>query len=46
LPSRNAAVAADTSGGGVDQTRVAAGVMEDPRAMLKRMNALLERVLA
>ena len=30
----------------LDQARVAAGVMEDPRAMLKRMNALLERVLA
>ena len=30
----------------LDNARVAAGVMEDPRAMLKRMNALLERVLA
>ena len=30
----------------LDQARVAAGVMEDPRAMLKRMNSLLERVLA
>jgi TNF receptor-associated protein 1 len=30
----------------LDNARVAAGVMEDPRAMLKRMNSLLERVLA
>jgi TNF receptor-associated protein 1 len=29
-----------------DQARMAAGVMEDPRALLKRMNQLLERVLA
>jgi molecular chaperone HtpG len=30
----------------LDNARVAAGVLEDPRTMLKRMNQLLERVLA
>lgn len=30
----------------LDNARVAAGVLEDPRTMLKRMNSLLERVLA
>ena len=29
----------------LDNARVAAGLLEDPRAMLKRMNQLLERVL-
>jgi TNF receptor-associated protein 1 len=29
-----------------DNARVAAGLLEDPRAMLKRLNELLERVLA
>jgi len=29
-----------------DNARVAAGLMEDPRAMLKRLNELLEKVLA
>ncbi len=29
----------------LDNARVSAGLLEDPRAMLKRMNALLERVL-
>jgi molecular chaperone HtpG len=29
-----------------DNARVAAGVLEDPRAMLKRLNELLEKVLA
>ncbi len=30
----------------LDNARVAAGLLEDPRTMLKRMNELLERVLA
>jgi HSP90 family molecular chaperone len=29
----------------LDNARVSAGLLEDPRAMLKRMNELLERVL-
>ena len=37
--------AADIAETILDQARVAAGVMEDPRALLKRMNTLLERVL-
>ncbi len=43
---KDAAFAADIAETILDQARVAAGVMEDPRALLKRMNALLERVLA
>ena len=30
----------------LDNARVAAGLMEDPRSMVKRMNELLEAVLA
>jgi len=29
----------------LDNARVAAGLLEDPRAMLQRLNELLERVL-
>ena len=29
----------------LDNARVAAGLLEDPRTMLKRLNDLLERVL-
>ena len=29
-----------------DTARVAAGLLDDPRAMLKRLNELLEKVLA
>ena len=43
---KDAPFAADIAGTILDQARVAAGVMEDPRALLKRMNTLLERVLA
>lgn len=43
---KDATFAADVAETILDQARVAAGVMEDPRALLKRMNALLERVLA
>jgi molecular chaperone HtpG len=43
---KDATFAADIAETILDQARVAAGVMEDPRAMLKRMNSLLERVLA
>ena len=30
----------------LDNARVAAGLLEDPRAMLTRLNQLLEKVLA
>jgi len=43
---KDAAFAGDVAATILDQARVAAGVMEDPRALLKRMNSLLERVLA
>jgi molecular chaperone HtpG len=43
---KDAVFAGDIAETILDQARVAAGVMEDPRALLKRMNALLERVLA
>jgi TNF receptor-associated protein 1 len=43
---KDTAFAGDIAATILDQARVAAGVMEDPRAMLKRMNSLLERVLA
>ncbi|HTH49601.1 MAG TPA: molecular chaperone HtpG, partial [Candidatus Limnocylindria bacterium] len=43
---KDAAFATEVAETILDQARVAAGVMEDPRAMLKRMNSLLERVLA
>ena len=43
---KDAAFATEIAETILDQARVAAGVMEDPRAMLKRMNSLLERVLA
>jgi molecular chaperone HtpG len=43
---KDTAFAGDIAATILDQARVAAGVMEDPRALLKRMNALLERVLA
>lgn len=43
---KDASFAGDIAATILDQARVAAGVMEDPRALLKRMNTLLERVLA
>ncbi len=43
---KDASFAGDVAATILDQARVAAGVMEDPRALLKRMNSLLERVLA
>ncbi len=43
---KDLAFAGDVAATILDQARVAAGVMEDPRALLKRMNTLLERVLA
>jgi hypothetical protein len=30
----------------LDNARVAAGILEDPRTMLRRLNQLLEKVLA
>ena len=42
----DAALAGSVAEQVLDNARVAAGLMEDPRAMLKRMNELLEKVLA
>ena len=39
------ALAAEVAEQLLDNARVAAGLLEDPRTMLKRLNALLERVL-
>ena len=41
----DAALAAKVAEQVLDNARVAAGLMEDPRAMLKRLNELLEQVL-
>ncbi|HWH71384.1 MAG TPA: molecular chaperone HtpG [Candidatus Sulfotelmatobacter sp.] len=41
----DAALAAKVAEQVLDNARVAAGLLEDPRAMLKRLNELLERVL-
>lgn len=46
MRQKDAAFAGQVTEQILDNARVAAGVMEDPRAMLKRMNSLLERVLA
>lgn len=43
---KDAALAATVAGQLLDNARVAAGLLEDPRAMLARMNSLLEKVLA
>jgi hypothetical protein len=39
------ALAASVAEQVLDNARVAAGVLEDPRTMLNRLNQLLERVL-
>jgi len=46
MRQKDAALAAQVAEQVLDNARVAAGILEDPRAMLKRMNQLLERVLA
>jgi molecular chaperone HtpG len=43
---KDAALAASVAEQILDNARVAAGLLEDPRAMLNRLNQLLERVLA
>lgn len=46
MRQKDAAFASQVAEQILDNARVAAGVLEDPRTMLKRMNSLLERVLA
>lgn len=43
---KDAALAASVAEQILDNARVAAGLLEDPRAMLQRLNQLLEKVLA
>jgi molecular chaperone HtpG len=45
MRQKDAAFAGQVAEQILDNARVAAGVLEDPRTMLKRMNSLLERVL-
>lgn len=45
MRQKDAALAASVAEQILDNARVAAGLLEDPRAMLKRMNQLLEKVL-
>ena len=45
MRSKDAALAASVAEQILDNTRVAAGILEDPRAMLTRLNSLLEKVL-
>ena len=46
MRSKDAALAANVAEQVLDNARVAAGLLEDPRAMLNRLNQLLEKVLA
>ena len=46
MRSKNVALAASVAEQILDNARVAAGLLEDPRAMLSRLNQLLEMVLA
>ncbi len=45
MRQKDAALAASVAEQVLDNARVAAGLMEDPRAMLNRLNQLLEKVL-
>jgi molecular chaperone HtpG len=45
MRQKDAALAASVAEQVLDNARVAAGLLEDPRAMLSRLNQLLERVL-
>jgi molecular chaperone HtpG len=45
MRSKDAALAVSVAEQVLDNARVAAGLMEDPRAMLSRLNQLLEKVL-
>src|SRR5580692_3743047 len=46
MRQKDAALAGSVAAQLLDNARVAAGLLEDPRAMLARMNSLLEKVLA
>jgi TNF receptor-associated protein 1 len=46
MRQKDADLAASVSEQILDNARVAAGILEDPRTMLTRLNQLLERVLA
>jgi molecular chaperone HtpG len=46
MRAKDAALAASVAEQILDNARVAAGLLEDPRAMLTRLNSLLEKVLA
>jgi molecular chaperone HtpG len=46
MRSKDGALAASVAEQVLDNARVAAGLLEDPRAMLNRLNQLLEKVLA
>ena len=46
MRAKDAALAASVAEQILDNARVAAGLLEDPRAMLKRLNELLEKVLS
>jgi molecular chaperone HtpG len=46
IRQKDSALAASVAEQVLDNARVAAGLLEDPRAMLTRLNQLLERVLA
>src|SRR5580692_18655 len=46
MRQKDAALAGSVAEQILDNARVAAGLLEDPRAMLARMNSLLEKVLA
>jgi HSP90 family molecular chaperone len=46
MRQKDTALAGSVAAQLLDNARVAAGLLEDPRAMLARMNSLLEKVLA
>jgi hypothetical protein len=46
MRQKDAALATSVAEQILDNSRVAAGQLEDPRAMLARLNQLLEKVLA
>jgi len=45
MRQKDAALAGSVAEQILDNARVAAGILEDPRAMLTRLNSLLEKVL-
>jgi hypothetical protein len=46
MRQKDAALAGSVAEQMLDNARVAAGLLDDPRAMLTRLNLLLEKVLA